>query len=122
MKDNKGQQSQLDCWTKTMMFDGITHIVALGGHSMTGKDIEGIFEDPRVFFVAWNHDGMYGLIGCEGNFLLLQTRRGLSKDWNILALFFTYCVGFTASLEDFFDRVAGLINGAAQTDGKEKCK
>jgi hypothetical protein len=105
-----------------MMFAGITHIVALGGHSMTGKDIEGIFEDPHVFFVAWNHDGMYGLIGCEGNFLLLQTWRGLSEDWNILALFFACSVGLTASLKDFFDRVAGLINGAAQTDGKEKCK
>jgi len=104
------------------MFDGITHIVALGGHPVTGKDIEGIFEDPYVLLVAWDHDGVYGLIGRKGNFLLLQTRRWLPKDWNILALFFACCVGFTASLEDFFDGVAGLINGAAQTDGKEKCK
>jgi hypothetical protein len=105
-----------------MMFDGITHIVALGGHPMTGKNIEGIFEYPYVFFVTWNHDGMYGLIGHEGDFLLLQTRRGLSKDRNILALFFACYVGFTANLEDFFDRVAGLTNGATETDGKEKCK
>lgn len=99
-----------------------THIVALGSHPMTGKDIESIFKDPYVFFVAWDHDGMYGLIRRGGNLLLLQTRRRLSEDGNILALFFARCVGFTASLEDFFDRVASLINGPTETDGKEKCK
>ena len=90
------------------MFDGITHIVALGGHPMTGKNIEGIFEYPYVFFVTWNHDGMHGVSGHEEDFLL--------------ALFFACYVGFTANLEDFFDRVAGLTNGAAEMDGKEKCK
>jgi hypothetical protein len=121
-KDNRFSQASSAIRAKTVMFEGITHIVALGCHSMTGKDIESIFEDPYVFFVAWDHDGMYGLIGRRGNFLLLQTRRGLSEDGNILALFFACCVGFTASLEDLFDRVTDLINGATETDGKEKCK
>ena len=54
------------------MLDGVTYIVALTGHSMTGEDVQGVFEHPYVFFIAWDHDGMYGFIGREHQFLLLR--------------------------------------------------
>ena len=89
---------------------------------MTGKDVEGIFENTDVFLVTRHHDGMYGLTERDGYFLLLQARRGLSKGWIILEFFFASGAGIIASTADLLDGIAGLVDGAAETNGKEDCK